>query len=78
MSVILAEVNAGANERFDEIIRTLELTCPTWTESVSITSGCVFASNSTANYSLATSVDHLSGCQSSSGALLNVTGPGAA
>ena len=46
--------------------------------SVSITSGCVFASNSTANYSLATSVDHLSGCQSSSGALLNVTGPGAA
>lgn len=46
--------------------------------SVSITSGCVFANNVTANYSLATGVDHLSGCQSSSGALLNVTGPGAA
>lgn len=46
--------------------------------SVSITSGCVFSSNATANYSLATSVDHISGCQASSGALLNVTGPGAA
>lgn len=46
--------------------------------SVSITTGCVFANNVVANYSLATSVDHLSGCQASSGALLNVTGPGAA
>ena len=46
--------------------------------SVSISTGCVFANNVTANYSLATSTDHLSGCQASSGALLNVTGPGAA
>lgn len=46
--------------------------------SVSITSGCVFSANATANYSLATGFDHLSGCQASSGALLNVTGPGAA
>lgn len=27
MSIILAEVNAGSNERLDAIIRTLELTC---------------------------------------------------
>lgn len=46
--------------------------------SASITTGCVFSANATANYSLATSVDHISGCQASSGALLNVTGPGAA
>lgn len=46
--------------------------------SVSVTSGCVFANNIAGNYALATSVDHLSGCQASSGALLNVTGPGAA
>lgn len=39
MSIILAEVNAGANERLDEIIRTLELTCPAWTESVFICTG---------------------------------------
>jgi hypothetical protein len=39
MSVILAEVNAGANERFDEIIRTLELTCPAWDAPVFICTG---------------------------------------
>jgi hypothetical protein len=39
MSIILAEVNAGANERLDEIIRTLELTCPAWAESVFICTG---------------------------------------
>lgn len=39
MSTILAEVNAGANERLDEIIRTLELTCPAWAESVFICTG---------------------------------------
>lgn len=39
MSIILAEVNAGANERLDEIIRTLELTCPAWPESVFICTG---------------------------------------
>lgn len=46
--------------------------------SVSVTTGTVFANNVAGNYSLGTSVDHLSGCQASSGALLNVTGPGAA
>jgi len=46
--------------------------------SASITTGCVFSANATANYSLATAFDHISGCQASSGALLNVTGPGAA
>lgn len=39
MSIILAEVNAGANERLDEIIRTLELTCEAWAESVFICTG---------------------------------------
>lgn len=39
MSTILAEVNAGANERLDEIIRTLELTCDAWAESVFICTG---------------------------------------
>lgn len=39
MSTILAEVNAGANERTDEIIRTLELTCAAWTEPVLICTG---------------------------------------
>jgi hypothetical protein len=39
MSIILAEVNAGANERLDEIIRTLEITCPAWDESVFICTG---------------------------------------
>lgn len=39
MSNILAEVNAGANERLDSIIRTLELVCPAWTESVFICTG---------------------------------------
>jgi hypothetical protein len=39
MSIILAEVNAGANERLDEIIRTLELTCSAWAEPVFICTG---------------------------------------
>ena len=39
MSQILAEVNAGANERLDAIIRTLELTCPGWDEPVFICNG---------------------------------------
>lgn len=39
MSQILAEVNAGANERSDEIIRTLELTCPVWEAPVFICTG---------------------------------------
>lgn len=39
MSQILAEVNAGANERLDAIIRTLELTSPGWTEPVFICNG---------------------------------------
>lgn len=39
MSVILAEVNAGANERTDVIIRTLELTCSAWSEPVLISTG---------------------------------------
>lgn len=39
MSQILAEVNAGANERLDEIIRTLELVSDAWTESVFICTG---------------------------------------
>lgn len=39
MSTILAEVNAGANERLDEIIRTLELTCPAWAAPVYICTG---------------------------------------
>ena len=39
MSTILAEVNAGANERTDEIIRTLELTCAAWSEPVFICTG---------------------------------------
>lgn len=39
MSQILAEVNAGANERLDAIIRTLELTCAAWDEPVFICNG---------------------------------------
>lgn len=39
MSIILAEVNAGANERTDEIIRTLELTCSAWSGPVLICTG---------------------------------------
>lgn len=39
MSTILAEVNAGANERTDAIIRTLELTSPAWTGPVCICTG---------------------------------------
>lgn len=39
MSLILAEVNAGANSATDEIIRTLELTCPAWSEPVFICTG---------------------------------------
>jgi hypothetical protein len=39
MSVILAEVNAGANERRDCIIRTLELVCDAWAEPVFICTG---------------------------------------
>ncbi len=39
MSIILAEVNAGANERLDEIIRTLELTSPAWATPVFICTG---------------------------------------
>lgn len=39
MSQILAEVNAGANERLDVIIRTLELTCAAWSEPVFICTG---------------------------------------
>lgn len=39
MSQILAEVNAGANERLDVIIRTLELTCAAWSEPVLICTG---------------------------------------
>lgn len=39
MSTILAEVNAGANERTDCIIRTLELTCAAWAEPVFICTG---------------------------------------
>lgn len=39
MSAILAEVNAGANERLDAIIRTLELTCAAWDEPVFICNG---------------------------------------
>lgn len=36
MSIILAEVNAEANERLDAIISTLEIICYAWTESVFI------------------------------------------
>lgn len=43
--------------------------------SLSITSNVLFASNSGGNYFLSTAFDHLTGCQSNSGALLNVTGP---
>lgn len=39
MSIVLAEVNAGANERLDAIISTLELICYAWTESVFICTG---------------------------------------
>jgi hypothetical protein len=39
MSLILAEVNAGANESLDEIIRTLELVSDAWSESVLICTG---------------------------------------
>lgn len=39
MSIILAEVNAGANERLDAIIRTLELTCSAWAQPVFICTG---------------------------------------
>lgn len=39
MSVILAEVNAGANGAEDAIIRTLELTCDAWAEPVFICTG---------------------------------------
>ncbi|MNE01210.1 hypothetical protein D3C81_828780 [compost metagenome] len=39
MSIILAEVNAGANERLDAIIRTLELTCAAWDAPVFICTG---------------------------------------
>lgn len=39
MSQILAEVNAGANERLDVIIRTLELVSDAWGESVFICTG---------------------------------------
>lgn len=39
MSIILAEVNAGANERLDEIIRTLELTSEAWPTVVRICTG---------------------------------------
>lgn len=39
MSQILAEVNAGANERLDEIIRTLEITSPAWPDPVLICTG---------------------------------------
>lgn len=39
VSQILAEVNAGANERLDAIIRTLELTSPGWSEPVFICNG---------------------------------------
>lgn len=39
MSQILAEVNAGANERLDAIIRTLELTSSAWPEPVFICTG---------------------------------------
>lgn len=39
MSIILAEVNAGANERLDEIIRTLELVSDVWDESIFICTG---------------------------------------
>ena len=39
MSTILSEVNAGANERLDEIIRTLELTCDAWPSPVFICTG---------------------------------------
>lgn len=39
MSIILAEVNAGANERLDVIIRTLELVSPAWAAPVFICTG---------------------------------------
>lgn len=39
MSAILAEVNAGANERLDTIIRTLELVSEAWDGSVFICTG---------------------------------------
>lgn len=39
MSQILAEVNAGANERLDVIIRTLELTSAAWPASIFICTG---------------------------------------
>jgi hypothetical protein len=39
MSIILTEVNAGANERLDVIIRTLELTSAAWTVPVFICTG---------------------------------------
>lgn len=39
MSLILSEVNAGANSGTDEIIRTLELNCASWDEPVFICTG---------------------------------------
>lgn len=39
MSTILAEVNAGANERLDVIIRTLELTSSAWPTPIFICTG---------------------------------------
>ena len=39
MSIILSEVNAGANAALDVIIRTLELTCPAWAAPVYICTG---------------------------------------
>jgi hypothetical protein len=39
VSQILAEVNAGANERLDAIIRTLELTSLAWPEPIFICTG---------------------------------------
>jgi hypothetical protein len=50
----------------------------TGTSSVSVASNVLTQSNASGNYSLATANDHMSGCQASSGGLLNVTGPGAA
>ena len=39
MSAVLAEVNAGANAALDVIIRTLELTSPSWDAPVFICTG---------------------------------------
>jgi Domain of unknown function (DUF1833). len=39
MSVILAELNAGANSGTDVIIRTLELTCDGWDAPILISTG---------------------------------------